>query len=38
MGSRKGIKNKRTVLREQRIAEATVTEGIVGTSAIRGPR
>jgi hypothetical protein len=37
MGSRKGIKNKRTILREQRIAEATqtVADGKVDTSDIR---
>ena len=34
MGSRKGIKNKRTILREQRIAEATkaAADGKVDTS------
>ena len=37
MASRKGIKNKRTILREQRIAEATkaVADGEVDTSDIR---
>jgi hypothetical protein len=37
MGTRKGIKNKRTVLREQRIAEATkaVADGKVDTSDVR---
>jgi hypothetical protein len=34
MGSRKGIKNKRTILREQRMAEATkaAADGKVDTS------